>query len=196
MTSTILTVTFKSKFLEFSSKLKKIEIDDLGYFTHRLLRYIDFEAYVHIDKILSRHEQKDEQVVYTQFLLDDGWCLLDEKNFILKEENENEKLKQTISVDRERWRLKLIKDVCKYVGMGISGWPDQAPFDRIIIAATLPKVPDKLISQLRVGGKMVFPLKKENREFMVRLHKTSELDYSVEWLYGVIFVPFVGEILK
>jgi hypothetical protein len=106
--------------LEFSSKLKKIEIDDLGYFTHRLLRYIDFEAYVHIDKILSRHEQKDEQVVYTQFLLDDGWCLLDEKNFILKEENENEKLKQTISVDRERWRLKLIKDVCKYVGMGIS----------------------------------------------------------------------------
>ena len=81
-------------------------------------------------------------------------------------------------------------------GDGYFGWPDQAPFDRIIIAATLPKVPDKLISQLRVGGKMVFPLKKENREFMVRLHKTSELDYSVEWLYGVIFVPFVGEILK
>jgi protein-L-isoaspartate(D-aspartate) O-methyltransferase len=81
-------------------------------------------------------------------------------------------------------------------GDGYFGWPDQAPFDRIIIAATLPKVPDKLISQLRVGGKMVFPLKKENREFMVRLHKTSELEYSVEWLYGVIFVPFVGEILK
>jgi hypothetical protein len=43
---------------------------------------------------------------------------------------------------------------------------------------------------------MVFPLKKENREFMVRLHKTSELEYSVEWLYGVIFVPFVWQILK
>lgn len=81
-------------------------------------------------------------------------------------------------------------------GDGYFGWPDEAPFDRIIIAATLPKVPEKLISQLRVGGKMVFPLKKENREFMVRLHKTSELDHSMEWLYGVIFVPFVGEILK
>jgi len=81
-------------------------------------------------------------------------------------------------------------------GDGYFGWPDEAPFDRIIIAATLPKVPEKLISQLRVGGKMVFPLKKENREFMVRLHKTSELDHSIEWLYGVIFVPFVGEILK
>ncbi len=81
-------------------------------------------------------------------------------------------------------------------GDGYFGWPDEAPFDRIIIAATLPKVPIKLISQLRVGGKMVFPLKKENREFMVRLHKTSELDHSIEWLYGVIFVPFVGEILK
>jgi protein-L-isoaspartate(D-aspartate) O-methyltransferase len=81
-------------------------------------------------------------------------------------------------------------------GDGYFGWLDEAPFDRIIIAATLPKVPIKLISQLRVGGKMVFPLKKENREFMVRLHKTSELDHSIEWLYGVIFVPFVGEILK
>jgi len=81
-------------------------------------------------------------------------------------------------------------------GDGYFGWPDQAPFDRVIIAATLPKVPEKLISQLRVDGKMVFPLKKENREFMVRLHKTSEIDYSIEWLYGVIFVPFVGEILR
>lgn len=81
-------------------------------------------------------------------------------------------------------------------GDGYFGWPDQAPFDRIIIAATLPKVPEKLIAQLRVGGNMVFPLQKENREFMVRLHKTSEFDYAIEWLYGVIFVPFVGEILK
>ncbi|MCE2711746.1 MAG: protein-L-isoaspartate(D-aspartate) O-methyltransferase [Cryomorphaceae bacterium] len=81
-------------------------------------------------------------------------------------------------------------------GDGYFGWQEEAPFDRIIIAATAPKVPEKLVEQLKVGGKMVFPLKKEDREFMVRLTKNDTTSYSLEWLYGVIFVPFVGEIRK
>jgi protein-L-isoaspartate(D-aspartate) O-methyltransferase len=79
-------------------------------------------------------------------------------------------------------------------GDGYYGWPEEAPFDRIIIAATAPRVPEKLVQQLKIGGKMVFPLKKGDREFMVRLLKKSDIEYSLEWLYGVIFVPFVGEI--
>lgn len=81
-------------------------------------------------------------------------------------------------------------------GDGYFGWPDFAPFDRIIIAATAPRVPENLVVQLKVGGKMVFPLKKEDREFMVRLTKNDRISYSLEWFYGVLFVPFVGEICK
>jgi protein-L-isoaspartate(D-aspartate) O-methyltransferase len=81
-------------------------------------------------------------------------------------------------------------------GDGYFGWPEEAPFDRIIIAATAPKVPENLVDQLKVGGKMVFPLKKENREFMVILQKKDVSNYKLEWQYGVIFVPFVGEIRK
>lgn len=77
---------------------------------------------------------------------------------------------------------------------GYFGWPEEAPFDRIIIAATASRVPVTLVEQLKIGGKMVFPLKKGEREFMVRLTKNTPFDYDLEWLYGVVFVPFVGAI--
>lgn len=77
-------------------------------------------------------------------------------------------------------------------GDGYYGWPGEQPFDRIIIAATAPRIPEKLVDQLKIGGVMVLPVKKENREFMVRLRKTSGNVYALEWLYGVKFVPFVG----
>jgi protein-L-isoaspartate(D-aspartate) O-methyltransferase len=81
-------------------------------------------------------------------------------------------------------------------GDGYFGWPEEAPFDRILIAATLPRVPELLIAQLKPGGIMVFPLKKGEKEFMVKLFRRSEADYTLEWLYGVVFVPFVGVIRK
>jgi protein-L-isoaspartate(D-aspartate) O-methyltransferase len=81
-------------------------------------------------------------------------------------------------------------------GDGYFGWPEHAPFDRILIAATLPRVPEQLITQLKPGGIMIFPLKKGEREFMVKLIRDGDVNYKLEWLYGVVFVPFVGEILK
>lgn len=80
-------------------------------------------------------------------------------------------------------------------GDGYFGWPEEAPFDRIIIAATTPKIPPKLFEQLNIGGKMVFPLKKGEREYMVKLNKKTQTEYHLEWLYGVVFVPFVGVIM-
>ena len=44
------------------------------------------------------------------------------------------------------------------VGDGYQGWPENAPFDAILLSAATPKVPPLLIQQLRVGGKMVLPL--------------------------------------
>jgi protein-L-isoaspartate(D-aspartate) O-methyltransferase len=79
-------------------------------------------------------------------------------------------------------------------GDGFYGWPDQAPFDRIIIAACLPKMPENLIKQLKNGGIMLMPMKKNDKEFMVKVRKKSSAIYDTEWLYGVRFVPFVGDI--
>ena len=79
---------------------------------------------------------------------------------------------------------------------GNFGWPEEAPFDRIIIAACLPKIPDLLIQQLKIDGILLMPLKKNDREFMVKIRKKTSESYSIDWLYGVRFVPFVGEINK
>lgn len=79
-------------------------------------------------------------------------------------------------------------------GDGYYGWAEEAPFDRIIATATAPKIPLTLISQLKPNGIMVIPIELEKgTEVMTKIHKTED-SYRVEWLYGVRFVPFVGDI--
>jgi protein-L-isoaspartate(D-aspartate) O-methyltransferase len=76
-------------------------------------------------------------------------------------------------------------------GDGSKGWPDQAPFDRIILTASAPELPLHLIEQLREGGILVTPVGAQLRDQrLVRVHKTAEA-YRAEDLGGVRFVPLV-----
>jgi protein-L-isoaspartate(D-aspartate) O-methyltransferase len=78
-------------------------------------------------------------------------------------------------------------------GDGYFGWPENAPYDKIIAAATAPFISEFLISQLVEGGIIVLPLEKDDKQYMVKATKINgRLDY--EWLYGVRFVPFVGAV--
>ena len=52
-------------------------------------------------------------------------------------------------------------------GNGYLGWPDHAPFDRIIVTAAPPDVPEALVEQLAVGGVMVVPVGTANQEIVV-----------------------------
>jgi len=81
-------------------------------------------------------------------------------------------------------------------GDGFFGRPANAPFQRILIAATAPVVPQNLLHQLDIGGFMVLPLQGRDKQYMTKIHKISNHEHRIEWLYGVIFVPFVGEIRK
>src|SRR5918992_544464 len=51
-----------------------------------------------------------------------------------------------------------VDNVWVRVGNGALGWPDEAPFDRIIVAAGGPSIPPPLVSQLADGGRMVLPV--------------------------------------
>ena len=75
-------------------------------------------------------------------------------------------------------------------GDGYAGWPDAAPFDAILVAAAPEHVPQRLVEQLAVGGRMVVPVGKGSQE-LVLIEKTSQgiLERS---LLPVQFVPMTG----
>ncbi len=53
--------------------------------------------------------------------------------------------------------LKYENIVCR-IGDGNSGWPEEAPFDAIIVTAAAPEVPPQLIDQLKIGGRLIIPV--------------------------------------
>jgi len=75
------------------------------------------------------------------------------------------------------------------VGDGSEGWPDEAPFDAVMVTAAAPVMPRKLEAQLAVGGRMIIPVGTDLQElFLVRRTKKG---IEKERLLAVRFVPLV-----
>jgi len=79
-------------------------------------------------------------------------------------------------------------------GDGYKGWPSEAPFDAIIITAAPTQIPQPLVDQLNIGGRMILPLGNLYQE-LVLLTKT-ENGIQKKTLLPVRFVPMTGEIQK
>ncbi|HYV85177.1 MAG TPA: protein-L-isoaspartate(D-aspartate) O-methyltransferase [Patescibacteria group bacterium] len=77
------------------------------------------------------------------------------------------------------------------VGDGWRGWPEEAPFDAILVTAAPDAVPDALLEQLRVGGRLVVPIG-TGTQVLVRLTRTAS-GADRESLLSVRFVPMIGE---
>lgn len=93
-------------------------------------------------------------------------------------------------------RLKQLgyRNVVVRIGDGYQGWVEEAPFDAIMVTAAPDQVPQPLIDQLKVGGRLVIPVGVEDQE-LVRIIKTSE-GVTRENLLPVMFVPMTGEAEK
>ena len=76
-------------------------------------------------------------------------------------------------------------------GDGYKGYPDEAPFDRIIVTAGAPFIPEALLAQLAIGGIMVIPVGKENQKMTV-ITRTSNADFEQLVLGNFKFVPLLG----
>ena len=74
---------------------------------------------------------------------------------------------------------------------GTYGWSDQAPFDRIIVAAAAPEVPEPLVQQLARGGRMVIPIGPEGSQRLARVTRKGT-SVQIEDCGGAEFVPLVG----
>jgi len=79
-------------------------------------------------------------------------------------------------------------------GDGTLGWPEEAPFDGIVVAAGGPEVPATLKHQLKIGGRLVIPVGRSKAyQELVRVTRVAEDEFQTEDLIPVRFVPLVGE---
>jgi len=88
-----------------------------------------------------------------------------------------------------------ISNITTSYGDGTKGWPQQAPFDRIIVTAAARKVPDTLLAQLKTGGILVMPVGDEEGQVLMRMRMT-EAGPVEERLLPVRFVPLMDGVAK
>jgi protein-L-isoaspartate(D-aspartate) O-methyltransferase len=77
-------------------------------------------------------------------------------------------------------------------GDGWAGWPEKAPFDAIVVTAASPRVPQPLLEQLKVGGRLVVPVGRFFQDLLVYT-RTAE-GYEKRNVIPVRFVPMTGEV--
>jgi protein-L-isoaspartate(D-aspartate) O-methyltransferase len=77
------------------------------------------------------------------------------------------------------------------LGDGYEGAQRFAPFDKIIITAGAPYIPEKLTKQLQIGGMMIVPVDSNGNQEMIRITRTSESEFKSENFGKFIFVPML-----
>jgi len=93
--------------------------------------------------------------------------------------------------ERRFEELRLRNIICRF-GDGSKGWPEQAPYERVLVTAAAPEVPSTLIDGLAPGGVLVAPIGEDHRDQqLVRIRRSVE-GFSTEHLGPVRFVPLVA----
>lgn len=98
-------------------------------------------------------------------------------------------------VDDATRRLQMLgfRNFTLKAGDGTEGWSTYMPFDAILVAAGGPEIPDPLVQQLKVGGKLVMPLgEDQKRQNLIRVTRT-ETSFTTENFGPCAFVPLIGE---
>ncbi len=78
------------------------------------------------------------------------------------------------------------------LGDGTIGWPEQAPFDGILVAAGGPDFPEAYLQQLDIGGRLVMPVGDLDQQVLVRITKTDR-GFVKEQMMDCHFVPLIGQ---
>jgi len=102
-----------------------------------------------------------------------------------------ERHRELLEMAKSQFNALHITNITTKLGDGMHGWPEQAPFDRILVTAAASQVPEKLANQLAVGGIMVAPIgDPEGDQTLVRVRRTED-GFDKEPVGTVRFVPLV-----
>jgi len=92
----------------------------------------------------------------------------------------------------ETFRSLSYRNIHVKTGDGTLGWPEEAPFDRIIITAASPKIPDPLVEQIAMNGIIVIPVGSRFSQELLKITKTGR-GLVQEYHTPCVFVPLIGK---
>ena len=101
-----------------------------------------------------------------------------------------ERLRPLLVEAENRFRKLRITNVTSKFGDGAKGWPEGAPFDRVILTCAPPEIPATLLNQLKTGGIMVAPEGRDREQSLVVIRR-MEVGFERRELLPVRFVPLV-----
>lgn len=102
-----------------------------------------------------------------------------------------DRFRTLVTAAESRFKTLRLSNVTTLVADGMNGWPEQAPFDRIIVTAAGDTVPEALKKQVRVGGVIVIPVgPQDGVQKLLRLQRT-DTGFDEKALADVRFVPLI-----
>ena len=102
-----------------------------------------------------------------------------------------ERIPELLEVAKSRLTEIGYQNITYKLGNGYKGWPDQAPFDRIIAAAAAPELPPALLEQLAANGRMVIPVGPSRMQDLLLITKDEIGQIKKKVINKVAFVRFV-----
>lgn len=104
-----------------------------------------------------------------------------------------EKIPQLYESAKNRLEAKGFKNIHFLLGDGSLGWPEYAPYDRIIVTAAASDIPKELVDQLSPGGRMIIPVGHRYSQDLLAVDKSSDGNIEKTVLEAVRFVPLKGK---
>jgi len=103
-----------------------------------------------------------------------------------------ERIRPLLETARDAITACGVRNVSLLCGDGTFGWPENAPYDAILVSAGSPEVPTPLLAQLAEGGRLIVPVGGREDQRLVEVTRQGE-SFSRRELSAVRFVPLVGE---
>ena len=103
-----------------------------------------------------------------------------------------ERHKPLLQMAEARLEQLKVRNITTRAGDGMLGWPEVAPFERIMVTAVaLREVPQPVLEQLMIGGILVIPMGDERAQHIYKITRTDDDEFESHQLWPVRFVPLL-----